>query len=158
MRLFDSHCHVDLAPFDQDRGAVLARAREAGVAEILVPAVTVEGWDPLLAVCDQHEGLWPALGIHPMFIDGHGEAELARLDLLLGQGRACAVGECGLDYFVSDPPKGQQRELFEAQLGLARDHDLPLVIHARRAEEAAWLMVRDYPGLRGVFHSFSGSY
>ncbi len=158
MRLFDSHCHIDDAAFEEDRDEVLARAREVGVSDVLVPAVAADGWDHLLEVSAAHHGLCPALGIHPMYIDGHGEGELARLERLLSEHPVAAVGECGLDYYIPDPPKARQRELFEAQLAIADRHGLPVVVHARRAEEEAWLMVRDHPGVSGVFHSFSGSY
>ncbi len=158
MILFDTHCHLDDASFDADRPQVLARARAAGVGPILIPATAAEGWPGLERLCRGEEQLYPALGIHPLYIAGHGPEHLLALEQRLAAGAACAVGECGLDAFREHPDLALQRQIFDAQLALAAHYQLPVIVHARRTVEEALLMVRRYPGLRGVFHSFSGSY
>lgn len=155
--LFDSHCHLDAAEFDADRPAVLARARAAGVAAQLVPAVEHASWPALAALCAAEPGLYPAFGLHPMYLDRHADAHLDALpDWLLRQG-AVAVGECGLDFFVDGLDPDRQRLVFRRQLEIARDLALPVVLHARRAVEETIAMIRRIGGLRGVVHSWPGS-
>ena len=105
--LFDSHCHLDVAEFDADRDAALARARAAGVCDQLVPAVDRAHWEGLHALCARETGLHPAYGVHPMFLDAHSEADVEQLPSWIAQHRCVAIGECGLDYFV----EGLDREL-----------------------------------------------
>lgn len=155
--LYDSHCHLDAAPFDPDRDAVLARARDAGVARQLIPAVDRASWDRIKALCAAEPGLRPAYGLHPMFLDQHVPAHLDELAHWLETERPAAVGECGLDFFVPDLDPDSQRRYFRRQLELARDFDLPVVLHARRAVEEVIATLREIGGLRGVVHSWSGS-
>lgn len=155
--LVDSHCHIDDHRFDSDRGQVLARARAAGVAMQVVPAVTAASWPGLKQVCHEHAGLYPAYGLHPVFIARHAPGDLRQLAEWLQREQAVAVGECGLDFWIDDAQAPMQRELFLGQLLLARDFDLPLILHARKALEEVIASLRRVGGLRGVLHSFSGS-
>lgn len=155
--LYDSHCHLDAADFDADRPAVLDRARAAGVTRQLVPAVDRASWDRIAALCDADAGLRPAWGLHPMFLDAHRPGHLDDLAAWLRDRRPAAVGECGLDFFVEGLDPGQQRHYFQRQLELARDFDLPVVLHARRAVDEVIAALRRVGGLRGVVHSWSGS-
>ena len=155
--LYDSHCHLDAAEFDADRPAVLARARDAGVARQLVPAVDRASWDAIRTLCAAEPGLRPAYGLHPMFLDRHQPGHLDELRDWLAAERPAAVGECGLDFFVEGLDPDSQRLYFRGQLELARDFDLPVVLHARRAVEEVISTLRDVGGLRGVVHSWSGS-
>lgn len=155
--LYDSHCHLDAAEFDADRPAVLARARDAGVARQLVPAVDRASWDAIRSLCAAEPGLRPAYGLHPMFLDRHQPGHLDELRDWLAAERPAAVGECGLDFFVDGLDPDSQRLYFRGQLELARDFDLPVVLHARRAVEEVISTLRDVGGLRGVVHSWSGS-
>ena len=155
--LYDSHCHLDAAAFDADRPAVLARARDAGVARQLVPAVDRASWDAIRTLCAAEPGLRPAYGLHPMFLDHHRPAHLDELRDWLAAERPAAVGECGLDFFVEGLDPDSQRLYFRRQLELARDFDLPVVLHARRAVEEVISTLREVGGLRGVVHSWSGS-
>jgi TatD DNase family protein len=157
MMLYDSHCHLDVEAFDADRDAVLARARAAGVGRQLVPAIDAAHWPGLQALCDAHADLVPAYGLHPLLLDDHRDEHLEQLDTLLARQPRAAVGECGLDFYVDGLDAGRQRHFFAAQLQLARRHDRPLVLHARRAVEEVTLSLRRIGGLRGVVHSFSGS-
>jgi TatD DNase family protein len=160
MELVDSHSHFDQAEFDDDRDAALARARAAGVTRQVVPAVDAAGWPKLREVCAAAPGLHPAYGLHPMCLRNHRPAHLQELRGWLDHGgapRPVAVGECGLDYFVEGLDRDDQQFYFDAQLRLARELDLPVIVHARRAVDAVIASIRRVGKLRGVVHSFSGS-
>lgn len=157
MRLVDSHSHFDAAEFDADRAAVHARALAAGVAAQVVPAVDAAGWPKLKTVCADHAGLFPAYGLHPMYLDAHRPGHLRELGDWIERERPVAVGECGLDYFVDGLDADTQHTYFDSQLRLAREFDLPVIVHARRAVDAVIATLRRIGGLRGVVHSFSGS-
>ena len=155
--LDDSHCHLDAPEFDADRDQVVARARAAGVAWQLVPAVDRSGWEKLRGLCAADPGLRAAYGLHPMFLDRHRPEHLDDLAQWLARERPAAVGECGLDFFVDGLDPDAQRGYFHAQLALAREHSLPVVLHARRAVDEVITALRRTGGLRGVVHSWSGS-
>jgi TatD DNase family protein len=154
--LLDSHCHLDAAKFDADRDAVIARARAAGVTRQIVPAVTAASWPKLREVCAV-SGLLPAYGLHPMYLREHQPQHLRDLRVWIERERPPAIGECGLDFFVAGLNAQTQHEYFEGQLQLAREFDLPLIIHARRAVDAVIAALRRTGPLRGVVHSYCGS-
>lgn len=155
--LIDSHCHLDAAEFDADRGAVIRRARAAGVGRQILPAVDAAGWPGLRAICAGEEGLFPAYGLHPMFLSSHRPEHLPQLREWLRRERPVAVGECGLDFFVEGLDAQSQHDYFEGQLKLAREFGLPVIVHARRAVDAVIAACKRIGNLRGVVHSFSGS-
>lgn len=156
--LTDSHAHLDVAAFDADRDAVIARARAAGVVRQVVPAIAASGWPGLAALCRRHEGLHAAYGLHPMALAQHREEHLTALPACLAEHDAVAVGECGLDFSVPGPDPAQQLRYFEAQLAIARELRLPVILHARRALDAVIGLLRRARLERGgVVHSFSGS-
>lgn len=148
---------MDDAAFDADRDAVLARAAAAGVEAIVLPGVSAAYWPRLRAVAAAGEGLFAAYGLHPMFLPEHRPEHLAELADWLARERAVAVGECGLDFYVEGLDRAAQLEYFVAQLRLAREFDLPVIVHARRALDEVLKHLRRFPGLRGVVHSFAGS-
>lgn len=153
----DTHCHLDVPEFDADRAQVIARARAAGVVAQVVPAIDMAGFAALRDLCAGHADLHPAYGLHPLFLDRHQPAHLDELARWLERERPVALGECGLDYYVEDLDRAAQHAYFDRQLALAREADLPLILHARRAVEDVIAAVRRIGGLRGVVHSFSGS-
>ncbi len=155
--LIDSHCHLDDPRFDGDRDAVCQRAEAAGVSEIIVPAVSRRYWPRLQQITSSTAHAWPAYGLHPMFMAEHDKGDVEALEAWLEQEPAVAVGECGLDYYSDRDTRMQQLELFDAQLAIAHRHQLPVIVHARKSVEDAIQRIRQYPGLRGVFHSYSGS-
>lgn len=157
MRLVDSHSHFDAADFDGDREAAHARALAAGVAVQIVPAVDAAGWPKLKTVCAQFPGLFPAYGLHPMYLAAHRPEHLRQLRDWIERERPVAVGECGLDFFVEGLDADAQQACFDDQLRLAREFGLPVIVHARRAVDAVIAAIRKIGGLRGVIHSFSGS-
>ena len=155
--LVDSHSHLDASEFDADRNEVLVRARAAGVTRQIVPAVSAAGWEKLRALCAAEPGLYPAYGLHPMFLAEHTPAHLRSLRVWIERERPVAVGECGLDLFVEGLDAEQQSLYFDGQLRLARDFELPVIVHARRAVDAVIAAIRRFGPLRGVIHSFPGS-
>ena len=157
LNLIDSHAHIDVEEFDADRDAVLARAREAGVARQIVPAIALAGFDKLRALCRDEAGLYPAYGLHPMYLAEHRPEHLDALRDWIERERPVAIGECGLDYFVEGLDADTQRLYFRRQLELAREFELPVILHARRALDEVMAALRNVGGLRGVVHSFSGS-
>ncbi len=157
MRLIDSHCHIDDASFDADRATCLARATAVGVERIVAPAITAASWAGLHAVATAYAGIHPAYGLHPVYLAEHRAEHLSELDEWLTTHPAVAVGECGLDYYDRELDRATQQFYFEGQLELARKHDLPVVIHARRAVESVYKTLQRFPGVRGVLHSYAGS-
>lgn len=157
MKLVDTHVHLDVGEFDVDRTEVVQRAREAGVAHQVVPAIDAAGWPGLRATCAAFEGVHAAYGLHPVFLDRHEPAHLQALREWIARERPVAVGECGLDFFVDGLDRAHQTEVFDAQLRIARDFDLPVIVHARHAVDAVIASIRRVGGLRGVVHSFGGS-
>jgi TatD DNase family protein len=157
MHLVDSHCHLDVDAFDLDRADVIARARAAGVTRQIVPAIDAQGWPRLRAACAGDDGLFPAYGLHPIVLDSHRPEHIDQLREWVAREHPVAIGECGLDFFIDTPRVDAQMAYFEPQLRLAREFDLPVIVHARRAVDAVISAIRRTGGIRGVVHSFSGS-
>jgi TatD DNase family protein len=156
----DTHCHLDAAEFDSDRDAVVARARAAGVATIVVPAVDAGNFARVRELAERHR-LAYALGIHPMCTDRAGDADLAALRDALEANRAdprlVAVGEIGLDHFVPGLDRERQADFFAAQLKLAAEFGLPVLLHVRRAVDAVLKQLRTRRVAGGIAHAFNGS-
>jgi TatD DNase family protein len=155
--LIDSHSHIDVAEFDADRALVLARARDAGVRRQIVPAINFEGFAKLRELCLTEQGLYPAYGLHPLFLGEHRVEHLAALERYIDREKPVAVGECGLDFYIEGFDADAQRSCFRGQVEIARSFGLPLIVHARRALEEVILTLRDVGKVGGVVHSFSGS-
>jgi len=155
--LFDTHSHIDVDSFAADREAAISRAHAAGVTRQLVPAIEASTWPGLRQICAESAGLYPAYGLHPLLLEVHRPAHLRRLREWIERERPLAIGECGLDF--ADPALDPERQisLFSAQIELALEFDLPLVIHARRAVDAVIAALKRARGVRGVVHSFAGS-
>ncbi len=158
MQLIDSHCHLDAPEFDGDRAAVLAQARAAGVIAQVIPAVTAASWPGLRDLCTGEGDLYPAYGLHPMFLAEHRREHLDLLETWLRIEQPVAVGEFGLDFYIESLDPVEQQHYFDAQLALAAEAGLPVILHARRAVEATLIALKRYRGrLRGVVHSYAGS-
>ena len=157
MLLIDAHCHLDDPRFDGDREEVVARARRQGVIAQVLPAVARREWPRLRAVVAAFPGLYPSYGLHPLFLSEHRPEDLEELAGWLEQEPAVAVGECGLDFSSAGGDADTQIDYLTAQLRLARDFDLPVILHARKAVDSVTKYLRRFPGLRGMVHSFAGS-
>lgn len=155
--LIDTHCHLDADEFAADRDAVVAAAREAGVGLMVLPAVERANFDAVLQLAERHACCAPALGIHPMYVERAQPDDLAALRALLARGAAVAVGEIGLDYFVPGLDRARQEYYFVEQLKLARDFDLPVLLHIRRAQDEVLKHLRRIRVRSGIAHAFNGS-
>ncbi|HJT97252.1 MAG TPA: TatD family hydrolase [Rhodanobacteraceae bacterium] len=155
--LVDSHSHIDDPEFDADRGAVIERARSAGVTRQIVPAIAVSNFEKIRAICRNETGLFPAYGLHPMLLAEHAPGHIAKLAEWIEREKPVALGECGLDFYIEGLDRETQQTYLDRQLELARDLDLPVILHARRAFDDVAAAIRRVGGLRGVVHSFSGS-
>lgn len=155
--LIDSHVHIDDPRFLPDFDEVLRNARDHNIVAQVVPAISQQHWHRLKQLCDANTDLFPCYGLHPCYYQEHTDAHLQELPLWLGKEPAVAVGECGLDYAMAGAEKAQQQHLFAAQLALAREFNLPIVIHAVRAVEDVIRMIRTSGHNRGMVHSFNGS-
>jgi TatD DNase family protein len=155
--LIDSHCHLQHFALDERR-RVVERAREAGVGGFLIPAVRLDEADDLFAFCESEPDVWCALGVHPHDAESWTDEHSRRLRELLAHPKAVAVGECGLDFFYDHAPRDVQERVFRAQIEIALETDLPVVVHNRDSNEAMLAVVSDpaYAGLRADFHSFAG--
>nr|WP_326215027.1 TatD family hydrolase [uncultured Oscillibacter sp.] len=158
MPIFDTHAHYDSSAFHADREAVLAALPEAGVALVVDPGCDLPTSRAALALAEQFPHVYAAVGIHPEDCAGYTDADLDALRQLCRHDKAVAVGEIGLDYYwAENPPREFQQQVFRRQLELALELDMPVIIHDREAHGDSLAIVKEYPGLRGVFHCFSGS-
>ena len=160
--LIDTHCHLDADEFSADRPQVMANARAAGVSVVLVPAVEAANFPAVRACCVEYAECYPAYGIHPLYTGWAGESDLDILRACLtrelaGPHRPVAVGEIGLDHFVPGQDLARQEALFISQLKLARDFDLPVILHVRRAVDQVLKCLRRIGVRGGVAHAFNGS-
>ncbi|WP_137718510.1 TatD family hydrolase [Methylobacillus flagellatus] len=155
--LIDTHCHLDAAEFDDDRDAVVAAALAAGVDLIVVPAVEFANFDTVTALAQRYPRCVHALGIHPMYVGKAQPEHLQQLAARLVEGHAVAVGEIGLDFFVTQHNRAQQEYYFVEQLKLAQRYDLPVILHVRRAVDEVLKFLRRYPVRGGIAHAFNGS-
>ena len=155
---FDTHAHYDDERFDPDRAQVLAALPEAGVSLVLNPGCDLPSSRTAVALAETFPHVYAAVGLHPENCGGCGEAELREIRALCSREKVVAVGEIGLDYYwPENPPRDFQQSIFRSQLELALELDLPVIIHDREAHGDCLAIVQEYPGLRGVFHCFSGS-
>ena len=156
----DSHCHLDAPEFDADRGGVVARARAAGVQQVVLPAVEKSNFNTVRELAHEHSFAY-ALGIHPLYVDRAVEDDLqhlrAQLEAHRDDPRLVAVGEIGLDHFVPGLDRARQELFYAAQLKLAREFDLPVILHVRRSADTLLKHLRLTQVRGGIAHAFNGS-
>lgn len=165
MNFIDTHCHLDAAEFGDDQPQLLQAAHEAGVERIVVPSVSAGNFAEVRRLCENLPGCFPAYGIHPMYIDDASEADLATLRDYLSSGRPVAIGEIGLDFYIEHYDQARQEYFFAEQLKLAREFDLPVLLHIRRAQDTVLKHLRRFYGSgesstrlsTGIAHAFAGS-
>lgn len=155
--LIDTHSHLDAQEFDRDRDAVHARALAAGVHLQVVPAISLANCGAVADTCRRYGGCLPAWGMHPMYIATHRPEHLDGLRRQIEAWRPVAIGEIGLDLFVPGLDYATQEYFYVEQLRIARDFDLPVLLHCRRANDPILKHLRRFPGLKGIAHAFSGS-
>ena len=161
--LFDTHAHYDDDWFDTDREALLASMPTHNVGLIVNPGCTVETSETAIRLAETHDFMYAAVGIHPEYSMGVTQADIDRIRELSAHPKVKAIGEIGLDYYwekrspETTPPREKQKQLLRAQLELAREVGLPVIIHDRDAHEDCLNIVKEYDDLRGVYHCYSGS-
>ena len=156
--IFDTHAHYDDAQFDADREALLSAMPENGVGLILDPGCDPESSRAAIALAEQYPHIYAAVGYHPENCAPYTDADLDILRRLAQHPKVVAIGEIGLDYYwEQNPPKEFQQAVFRAQLALARELSLPVIVHDRDAHADCLAIVKEFTEVRGVFHCYSGS-
>ncbi len=164
MDLIDTHCHFNFEDYDHDRDQVWANSHAVGVRRMIIPAVDIQTSHQAIALAEKYEGIYVAVGIHPNSTAEFDEDVIPAIRELASHPKVVAIGEIGLDYYWDKSPKSQQFRGFEAQLALARELELPVIIHNREASEDTLTILekwaKDLPNSLkarpGVLHSFSG--
>jgi len=158
MRVFDTHAHYDSGAFNADRLEVLVSMPEQGVELILNPGCDLASSRTAVELADRFDHVYAAVGVHPSdcgeWTDGH----IAQLRALAAHPKVRAIGEIGLDYYWKEnPPKDVQKKVFHAQMDLAEELGLPVIIHDREAHQDCLEVVKAHPNVKGVYHCYSGS-
>jgi TatD DNase family protein len=163
MSLIDTHCHLDFDAFDRDRIDVLYRARQAGLIRMVNPSVDLDNCQSVLQLCESHQEVFAAVGVHPNSALTWKQETLNTLRELAQHPRVVAIGEIGLDFYHQQTPKDVQKRIFHEQLELAGELELPVIIHSRQAEpetvEICSIWATQRPPMSsspGVFHSYGG--
>ncbi|MBE3552173.1 MAG: TatD family hydrolase [Kyrpidia tusciae] len=159
MRLFDTHSHLNDEAFSGDLAEIVERAEQAGVEAVVVPGYDLPSSERALELAHRFDILYAAVGIHPHDASSADEAAMEKLRLLAKEDRVVAIGEIGLDYHYDHSPRDVQREVFERHIALARELNLPVIVHDREAH-ADTLEILKRAGaseVGGVMHCFSGS-
>ena len=156
--MVDTHCHLIDPQFMKDLDAVLDRSRMAGITKIVNAGYDTETSTQAVQMAHRHPWLLPAVGIHPNEAAEQSIKEMGRIGDLLADDRIVAIGETGLDYYRDFSPREAQKELFRMHIALARDRNLPVLIHTRNSIEDAISILKFEDFHRGVFHCYSGSY
>ena len=162
MGLIDSHTHLDFPDFDADRTQLLARSRASGVEQMVVLGVYQPNWQRLWDLVQTDSQLYAAFGLHPVYLNEHRPEHVLELgqwlSRLAGHPQLCAVGEIGLDYFLPELDREGQQQLFEAQLQLGADFQLPALLHVRRSHAQVIATLKRFRLQRGgIIHAFAGS-
>ena len=156
--LFDTHAHYDAEQFDGDRDEVLSALPLSGVGLVVNPGCDLDSSQAAAGLAARYGHVYAAGGYHPENCGPYVPGDLERLRALAGRPKVVAIGEIGLDYHWEDnPPRELQQEVFRAQMALAEELGLPVIVHDRDAHRDSMETVRAFPGVRGVFHCFSGS-
>ena len=158
MQLFDTHAHYDAEQFDADREELLAALPQNGVALVVNPGCDIPTSRKAVELAAQYDHIYAAVGYHPESCAPYQESELDILREMARNKKVVAIGEIGLDYYWEEnPPKELQMEVFRAQMALAQELKLPVIVHDREAHADSLAVVKEFPEVKGVFHCFSGS-
>lgn len=160
LKLFDSHCHLDLPELAKAQALHWQQAQDAGVASLVIPAVERSAWNNLLNLHHSQPNWHIALGIHPWWAAKHKLVDIERLNQLLQQhaGEVCAVGEIGLDFALTEDTFDRQQQLFAAQITLAKQFAKPVILHHRKSQPQLLAeLKRQRFTEAGILHAFSGS-
>jgi TatD DNase family protein len=154
---FDTHAHYDSSKFSDDRDEVLRAVYEDGISLIVDPGDTLERSRAVVSLADQYDYLYAAVGVHPEEYETWTDDTIDQLRLLAKAPKVVAIGEIGLDYYWDKAHTDLQKQMFRAQIDLALELNMPIIVHDREAHGDCFSIVCEYPALRGVFHCYSGS-
>ena len=154
---FDTHAHYDSSKFSEDRDEVLRAVFDSGVSLIVDPGDTLERSKNTVALANQYDSIYAAVGVHPEEYETWTADTIDQLRELAGDPKVVAIGEICLDYYWDTEHKELQKQIFRAQIELALELDIPIIVHDREAHGDCFAIVCEYPQLRGVFHCYSGS-
>jgi TatD DNase family protein len=155
--LIDTHCHLDAEEFGDTQADIVREAYAVGVKRIIVPSVARANFDIVHSLCEQYPNCAPAYGIHPMYTDTAMPDDLLVLRNYLQQHRPIAVGEIGMDFFINHYDQARQEFFFVEQMKLAREFDLPVLLHIRKATDTILKNLRQHKVRGGIAHAFNGS-
>lgn len=156
--IFDSHAHYDDEQFDEDREELLKELKNDGVVGIINCGSSLKGLEMSVKLSEENDFVYAAAGIHPENADEFNDHVKRRIEELAQDEKIVAVGEIGLDYYWEEnPPKEVQKEVFRSQMEIAKKYNLPVIIHDRDAHGDTLEIMKEYPGVIGVVHCFSGS-
>ena len=155
--MIDTHTHIYLPEFDDDREAVVNRATEAGVSTMLLPAIDASTHEKMVETEARFPGCRAMIGLHPCSVNQDFEKEIGIIEAWLKRRSFIAIGEIGLDFYWDKTFTEQQYEDFRRQCALAQRQGLPIAIHSRESIDECTSVIEEFPGLRGVFHCFSGN-
>lgn len=156
--IFETHAHYDDTQFDKDRDALLSAMESGGVGTIVNVSATLESWDKSVALTEKYPFVYAAVGVHPDEVGELNEENFAQMKKLYEKDKVIAVGEIGLDYYWDNEPHEVQQKWFIRQLQLAKELNLPIIIHSRDAAADTLQLMKEYAqGLQGVIHCFSYS-
>ena len=156
--IIDTHCHMDLVQFSSDLDGILDRSRSSGVTDFVVPGFLHSGWERILEICKTRPCMHPSLGLHPAYLELHGDEHIEELKGLSRRERLVAIGEIGLDFQAGRERYREQQDLFERQLSIADEADLPVLLHVRKAHDQVLATIRRRKfDNGGIVHAFNGS-
>ena len=156
--LFDTHAHMDDRAFDEDRAQLLESLPDQQIALLMNPGCSLESSRNAVKLAGSYDYIYAAVGSHPDVADEvNGEVLEEYKKLCKLNNKVKAIGEIGLDYHYEDIPRDVQKQAFRAQMALAAELDLPVIVHERDAHEDGMAIVKEFPQVKGVFHCYSGS-
>jgi len=157
MYFIDTHTHIYLSEFDEDRDNIMQKAKEVNVEITIMPAIDSSTHEKMFQTESVYQNCYSMIGLHPCSVNQDFGKELSLINEYLAKRKFVAIGEIGLDFYWDKTFSSEQYEAFRKQIQIALIHDLPIVIHSRNAIDECIDVVSEYPGVKGVFHCFSGN-
>ncbi len=155
--LFDTHAHLNDPAFDPDRAELMAGLGEKGIGYVMNAGCSLESSGEIIQMAEKYPWLYASVGSHPDSADEVNETVIEAYRLLAKHEKVKAIGEIGLDYYYEDIPREIQKRAFRMQMELAKELDMPVIIHEREAHDDGMRIVKEFPTVKGVFHCYSGS-
>ena len=155
--LFDTHAHLNDPAFDADRETLMAGLEEKGISFVMNAGCSLQSSKDIIKMAEAYPWLYASVGSHPDSADEVNEEVIDTYRKLCRHEKVKAIGEIGLDYYYEDIPREIQKKAFRMQMELARELDLPVIVHEREAHDDGMRIVKEFPTVKGVFHCYSGS-